>query len=381
MSGVFISNNAPPRIGLNQYTRNGLSPIAEFQNMISERVGYAVRVRAKMAWRSTGQLYSSGATVIPSSTSGERTRWRFAMHAAPYAQYLMVRMWQARTTSALATDCYARLRLVDSSGTLIGDATSHYGALGAGYTPSTPAFFRSTTLGLADTLDQLVEIPAGEACFGTFADFGYGRLVAACVWELAFAPNTDKGYPDVSAGSGSPIYDKDRADVVRMANAQWTRGAQPLWHYSSDTDATARTRAVASYINLIDNSSTTVTTATPGVQLDLRYRTTLSRSALGVPVRLVVYASNTAGTGQLRILNSAGATVLTSSITGTTAAWYTTNGYLPATDAKYDAHLGGNGTGTLTVYAFSIYEYDGDSAAAVDAAEMIGFAYDATSSM
>ena len=377
MSGVFISNNAPPRIGLNQYARNGLSPIAEFQNIISERVGYAVRVRAKMVWRSAGHLYSAGASVIPASSASERTRWRFPMHAAPYARTLCVRMWQART--AESTSCYSRLRLTNAAGTLIGDATRYYGS--SGTYNDTPNHFGDSTLGLLDTDGELVDLPAGEACFGTFADFANARLVAACVWEIAHDPNTDEGYPDVNAGSGSPIYDKDRFDVARMANAQWSRGAQPLWCYSSDTDATARTRAVAGYINLIDNSSTAVSAATPGVQLDLRYRTTLSRSALGVPVRFVVYAANTAGTGEVRILNSAGATLLTSAISGTTATWYTTNGYLPAADAKYDAHFGGNATGTLTVYAFGIYEYDGDSASAVVPAETRAYAYDATSSM
>ena len=47
MTSVPISRNAQLQIGLNQYARNGLSPVAEFQNMIAERVGYAVRVRAK----------------------------------------------------------------------------------------------------------------------------------------------------------------------------------------------------------------------------------------------------------------------------------------------------------------------------------------------
>lgn len=380
MSSVPISKNAPPRAGLNQYARNGLSPVAEFQNLISERVGYAVKVRAKQVWRSPGMLYSSGASVIPGSSATDRNRWRFAGHAAPYAQYLFVRMWQARQSTGTAADCYTRLRIVNQAGTLIGDAAPHFGSSGSAPL-DVPSEFGDNMFGLVDTADNLVEIPAGEAYFGTFTDVNYGRIIAACVWEVAFLPDTDVGYPDVSSGSGSPIYDKDRLDVARMANAQWSRGAQPLWHYSSETDASARARSVASYINLYDASSTTVTATTPGVQLDLRYRTTLSRETLGVPVRFCVYAANSAGTGQVRILNSAGATVLTSSITGTTAAWYVTNGYLPATDAKYDPHFGGNATGTLTVYAFSIYEYDGDSATGVGTAEMRGYAYDATSSM
>lgn len=242
MSGVFISNNALPRIGLNQYARNGLSPVAEFQNLIAERVGYAVFVRAKMTYRSPGQIYSAGASVIPASDTSERPRWRFAAHAAPYARYLFVRMWQARQSTGAAADCYSRLRVVDGNGALIGDAVRHFGSGTSAI--DTPAYFGDSTIGLADTNDDLVDLPVNAPYFGTFTDFNSARLVAACVWEIAFEPNTDAGYPDISAGSGSPIYDKDRADAAEMANLQWAYGAQPLWHWSTDTDAGAGSQAL-----------------------------------------------------------------------------------------------------------------------------------------
>jgi len=111
--------------------------------------------------------------------------------------------------------------------------------------------------------------------------------------------------------------------------------------------------------NLIDDTSTTVSAATPGAELDLRYRTTLTRAAWGVPVRFWVYAASSVAndTGVVQILDSAGSAKLTIPITGTTARWYVTDGYLPATDAKYDPHRGGNTTGTLDVYAFTVLEY------------------------
>ncbi len=111
--------------------------------------------------------------------------------------------------------------------------------------------------------------------------------------------------------------------------------------------------------NLVDDTSTTVTTATPGVQLDLRYRTTLGRASRGVPVRFWVYAESTVtnDTGTVQILDSSGAAMLTIPITGSTPRWYVTDGYLPALDAKYDAHYGGNTSGTLKVYAFTVHEF------------------------
>ena len=242
MSFVPISKNAPSRVGLNQYARNGLSPVADFQNIIAERVGYAVSVRAKQVYRSPGQIYSAGASVVPASSASERTRWRFAAHAAPYAQYLFCRFWQARQSSGTAADCYARLRITDSTGAFLAEASPHFGSGTSAI--DTPAYFGSSMWGLVDANGDLVAIPPDAAYFGTFTDFNYGRLVAACVWEVAFVPNTDEGYPDVSAGSGSPIYDKDRADAATMANAEWAYKAQPLWHWSVDTDAGVRSQTL-----------------------------------------------------------------------------------------------------------------------------------------
>jgi len=108
--------------------------------------------------------------------------------------------------------------------------------------------------------------------------------------------------------------------------------------------------------NLIDDTSTTVSASTPGAELDLRQHTTLSRAALGVPVRLWVFAESTVAndTGAVIIVDDAGATKLAVPITGTTAKWYAVDGWLPATDAKYDAHYGGNTLGTLKVYQFTL---------------------------
>jgi hypothetical protein len=128
------------------------------------------------------------------------------------------------------------------------------------------------------------------------------------------------------------------------------------------------------YRNLIDNASTTVTANTIGAQLDMQYRTTLGRAALGVPVRLRVWAVNTnAGEAQsVRLLNSAGSTLIEVSITDTgSARWYVQDGYIPATDAKYDLHFGG-ATVMPTVYSISLEEFCDDQPNEGALAESIG---------
>jgi hypothetical protein len=111
--------------------------------------------------------------------------------------------------------------------------------------------------------------------------------------------------------------------------------------------------------NLDDNTSTTVTTATPGRTIDLRYRSTIGRAALGVPVVMKVVATSTAGdTGAINLIDSTGAHMLSCicNLGGTNN--YAVSGYLPATLAKYDLEYGGNTLGSLTPLSVNVYEYD-----------------------
>jgi hypothetical protein len=112
--------------------------------------------------------------------------------------------------------------------------------------------------------------------------------------------------------------------------------------------------------NFIDDTALTEIGATTfGYSLDMRYRTSLGRASVGVPVRVWVYAASTvaADTGSVRLMNAAGTSLVTVNITGTTAQWYVMDGYIPATDHMLYPFYGGNTLGTLTVYAVSCYEY------------------------
>jgi len=60
---------------------------------------------------------------------------------------------------------------------------------------------------------------------------------------------------------------------------------------------------------------------------------------------------------RFRFVDANAAVKLSIPITGSTAQWYAIDGYLPATDAKYDAWYGGNTTGSLSVYAFTVEEF------------------------
>lgn len=120
------------------------------------------------------------------------------------------------------------------------------------------------------------------------------------------------------------------------------------------------------YRNVVDDSSTSVSAATPGWTVDLRNHTTARLRSQGVPCRFKVCVNSTVGndTGAIKLVDSTGSTVLTCLINNPAATsssigdWYWVDGYVPATLAKYDVHYGGNTLGTLTPLSASLYEID-----------------------
>jgi hypothetical protein len=119
-----------------------------------------------------------------------------------------------------------------------------------------------------------------------------------------------------------------------------------------------KTGTTPTYRNPVDDTSTTPSSATPGVKLNMAQHTTMSRAASGCRVTFKAYASSSNSTGSVRLVDDAGATMIDVPITSTTPAWHSAFGYIPASDGeKYDLHFGGP-TGLLDLYATSLYEYD-----------------------
>ncbi len=107
-------------------------------------------------------------------------------------------------------------------------------------------------------------------------------------------------------------------------------------------------------MNLVDNSTTTVAASTPGFWADLLYANTVSQA--GVAVQMHVYAKCPSGSGTVRVLDSAGTTML--EVTGITAeGWYVVNGYLPPTEQKLDVYYFGDGTHECSVWTVQVDQF------------------------
>lgn len=362
MSGVNVPLYAKKPVDIKRWVRNTRAPIAQVQNLLAEMAGYAAYVRAPMRWRSPGMIYAAGASLIPTSQAAERERWHFPIHTSTYALYLWGRITLALQNAGSLADCYARVSLrsgVLATDTVLATADTHWG--GYSGTPSdVPSEWADFDFVLANPADSsdIYEVTGETDYYLTVSELNYARIVSAELHEIALVPDTDNGYAPTNFADGSPIYDNDRAHVVSMARRTWKRHAVPLAHFHADTD-TRSIAAAATARNPIDDSSTAVSAATPGYTLDMRNRTTLNRTSLGVPVEFRVYADGTdADTGTVKILDSSGTEMLSVAVDQGGPRWYLTQGYLPATLAKYDPRYGGNTLGALVLYDFTLIELD-----------------------
>lgn len=235
MSGVSVSINARARTLIREFVRNGKAPVAELQNKLAELCGHA-------AIACTRQLFvrASPIAAIPGSDgAGARTRWRFAARSHPYALAWFVQMELAPQNAGAPSDPYTVLDIAEATdpGTVIASANVHYGSSDGSY-PDVPWNLGG---GLAQLLDggAAWEVPANTDLVGHFYDVNYGRMFAACVWEVSLQPDTDDGFASIGQGLGSPVYDLDREDPLVMARSIFMKASAPLWHWGSESDATA----------------------------------------------------------------------------------------------------------------------------------------------
>lgn len=334
-----------------QFARNGKLPDAYLAAELADHINHASRYRLKEVARFSADIMSFGDTA--GNFSGERTRWRFAFHSSPYSSVLLARGWLAPCSTTNATGPYVRVRIQDGTPTTVGDVQLAYGASSSdGGEPHT---FLALTDYMMSSPGEIATLPANTALYGTVSDFDSARCVGISIYEGSLLTALP-GPCDEGLAIGRPIFDKDRQDAITAARAMWKQGAAKLFTWSVNRDAVARTRSSSTAINVIDNSSTSVSAATPGFTLDLRYKSTVRRGT--VPVTIKAYGSIPAGAGAAVLVDSGGVPVATVTINSATPGWFSTTCNLPATLAKYDLHYKGDGTNTVTLQAVSAYQYE-----------------------
>lgn len=322
-----------------RFCDNGAIPHFQFYQRLATDAGRVAWQRGKV-WRSPGRV----STIVAAGGAGQRNRWFGYIHTPPLCTQLGVYLIAARAqTSGGLTDPYVKLGV--SGG--VGSVEYHYGN-----TLAVPADVPSEWGHAYRVLDCAPD--TGYEL--EFSDHDNGRLVSGTVWTIGAPPDTANGYIDPGYAVGENIYDVDQQALAQLTTAQFNRAGATAWSWSADTAAGARTRTSATDINLIDNTSTAVTAATPGATLDLRNRNSSSVTTVACVLRARARVAGGAG-GHIYLKNSAGTVLATLTITSTVAGWTSTTVNLPNTEAKYDLHFDGDGTNLITVDAVVLHEH------------------------
>lgn len=350
------SRHAKAPLEQHQYARNGKLPNAFMQAELADHINHAARFRLKEVARFSSGLVSG----IPPGNSVTHTRWRFAFRPSPYMTTMHARAWMAPTESTTADAPHVRV-VFNTDATATGEQAEIILSYGASpFDADTPSQLVSMSNIAQDSPGVDTDFSTGSPAYRDdvlYCDVQewYGaRCVGISIYEGELLTLTDPCAEGVSIGR--PIFDKDRQDAVTATRALWKQGAAHLFNWSVSLDSNVLTRTSATSINVVDNTSTAISAATPGYTLDLRNKSTLRRGT--VPCVFTAYGSIPSGSGTVLLKDSGGSTVATVTINDSFPQWFTTTVDLPATLSKYDVHYAGNGTQTVSVYAASLFQVE-----------------------
>jgi hypothetical protein len=182
------------------------------------------------------------------------------------------------------------------------------------------------------------------------------RVISLLVFEDSVwtADDANDYFSSYEPSAGSPIYDARVGRQLEGVGALLRKNGGLRWDWML-FDGTARTRTSATQLCLIDNASATPpTAATPGVVFNTQYRNTIG--ATTVPITMAVYGSIGAGSGTVKLRDTAGNDAASVTINGA-AGWYTATGALTVgATATYSLYFAGDGVNQVTVNAVSIFE-------------------------
>ena len=347
MTAVSFPYGARKPLGTKLVFRNGLYPEAGRHSFVAEEAN-RIAFYCTKSWHFASPFQS-----VLAAGGASRTRWRTFIHTSKHCRYAYVRFLAMPSNNAGQPVSRVAFTLAGGGAP---SATADFGYGGAVDDDS----FDTLSIGQSRTADgyTLVDLDADTDYEVSVDEVDNARTLAVSIFEVGLKPDTDNGYATCSFSAGQPILDVHREQLTVLERNLWKRSAAPLitWSCDGDSDAYAATGTK----NVIDGTSTTVTTATPGWTIDCRYRTTVRRASSGVPVIMRAYAKTAATTGAVYLKNSSGTILATCALSSSTASWVSSGAfYLPATLAKYDVHGAVlTGLGNTTVYAVALYSHE-----------------------
>lgn len=342
----MADRNVRPPIHPFRYARNGKYPDALYTAQLATVAGHLTAFRMK-------EVASFGMTTVLLTTPGiaGRVRWRARFRTSPYVERIACYALMAPCSADPAsTGSFARVEFDD--GTIRGIAKLPFGESYETDIPNDTGL--SVTLARDSATPTQEWVPTADTVYNVTVTDINSRIVALSIWE---GSATGAGVHDAGYAAGVPILDSQRENLITSARLMWKQQAAQLFTWTVDNQASPRTRISGTACNLIDNSTTTVTTATPGYTIDLRNRSTVSRGTVPCVFEAYGKTENALGSGAVELRDSSGSVLASVAFTSTTASWQSDTVDLPATLAKYDLYFKGDATWTCSAYAATLRQY------------------------
>jgi hypothetical protein len=188
-----------------------------------------------------------------------------------------------------------------------------------------------------------------------------GMLVYLMVYEIAerHADDSVTGIVDPTKFlADGPIYDEHIEDLLDSGAQMWKHNGCHCLSWNPDYGTTLALTAT-SFTNLSDQTSTSYSSATPGVTLAAQHHGTATTGAAGPAVKMAVQAVRTSGAGTLDVRLTDGTNTI--SVTGISAGgvgqWYTATGNIPDAISKWDIQ-GKVTSGTFQIKAVCLFSYE-----------------------
>lgn len=359
-SSIPLTPSAVPPIQINRWCRNGMHPTAELASRIPEAANQAVLFNSKQVFTAPPYIgVGNGSFYV------NKVLWNFAFHTGPYTVALFCRLVMNAPFNSSANSI-GRVKIYSDAALTMLVSTQDFN-YGAGPGPSANPFVFQTIR----ALDKYIEnLSPDTDYYGTVEGVNTAFIQTACIWDCPSLTESLNGYLAQNYTTHTPILAVDRKNASDVCRATWKRGGSMLatWAItpgsainSDSTDGYGSiTTTSTTLTNILDRTSTTISSSTPGFWWDMRSRDRISQSS-GVPCVLKVFGYQSGGAdGNLVLKNSAGTTIATVSGFGATKSWKSVAFNAPAVLDKYDLQFKVTAPSgpRFHLYAFSAYELE-----------------------
>lgn len=341
------SKAASPPIQADKHARNGFDPQAGLINSLADAGNSALLHRSKEVFSWHRQL---------SDVTSTQRDWRFAFHTGVYTHALFVVMLESPVPGGATTSASLTVTIYSDTAeaTPVGSTNFVYGP-----TPSANANSVNHSKLLTNFVDGL---SPDTDYYGKISVTNGGVPLGVSVFDLQTATETFAGYLAQNVTAMSPLLNVYRSKLATLQKNVWKRGGAKVLNWTVADGVAPLTRTSTTTMNVIDNTSTTISANTPGYTLNMSNKARLSQTS-GVPCVMKVFGKMGGAVtgGRVYLKDSGGSTIISivDQWTSATATWKTSAAFnLPASAAKYDLHYASDGTDEFSLYAVSIYEYE-----------------------